>query len=159
MPTKTLQAPLVGSHFRPPAKLVLDSLSAGCQLILEPDPQNSYDPKAIKVSTRCKDIPESQYPRLEAELPAVGWDLDGLLRLGTNNSEARSMDELVEPLVWLGFIADSDGAVLAKARSAGRGLVGNREIAEAMLVPHQATLGFDPAGKALVVVSTDSSHD
>ena len=160
--TKTLSAPLVGSYFRPPAKLILDSLPAGCQLVLEPDPMHAYDPKAIKVSVATSAIPRSQHARLEAELPSAGWQLEDLLRLGTNNNDAASLDELVEPLVWLGFVADSDGAAMAKMKAAGadKRLVGNREVAEAMLDrTHSAKLGFDPAGKPLVIVTRDDTPD
>ena len=161
-PTKTISAPLVGSYFRPPAKIVLDVLPAGCELILEPDPHNAYDPKAIKVSVPTKAIPENQYVWLESELPAAGWGLDDLLRFGTNNGQTESQDELLEPTVWLGFIVDSDGKAMAKMKAAGAApdLVGNREVAEAMLDrTHSAKLGFDPAGKPLVIVTRDDTPD
>ena len=48
-PTKLESFPIVGSHFRPPAKGLLESLPAGTELWLQPEPDNPFDGNAIKV--------------------------------------------------------------------------------------------------------------
>lgn len=42
-------APLVGMHFRPPAKDIVNCLPAGVELLLEHQPDNPYDGDAIRV--------------------------------------------------------------------------------------------------------------
>ena len=44
---------LVGVNFRPAGRAVLPTLSEGTVLILEPEPTNPHDPRAIKV---CVDL-------------------------------------------------------------------------------------------------------
>ncbi len=60
---------LVGDHFRPPAKLVLQHLPAGTQLQLELEDDNPYDAEAVRVYVSVLEIPQSQYSALESELP------------------------------------------------------------------------------------------
>jgi hypothetical protein len=50
--------PIVGNSFRLSGKLVLPTLPEGQPLILEPEPDNQYDPDAIKV---CVDMYGSKY--------------------------------------------------------------------------------------------------
>lgn len=130
---KTLTVPLVGMHFRPPAKQVLAALPSGAELILEPEPENPYDPKAVKVLARTKAIPTSQHSSLDESLQGTGVYLQDLLAWED---------------IWLGYVADSDGKVCAGGKP------GNREVVSAMLsASHQATLVFLPDGKPAVVVS------
>lgn len=42
-------SPIVGAHFRPPAKGLLQALPQGTPLQLRPDPDNEYDPGAVAV--------------------------------------------------------------------------------------------------------------
>ena len=44
-----VRIPLVGTHFHPPAKQVLQALRAGVALSLVPEPDNPYDPNAVRV--------------------------------------------------------------------------------------------------------------
>lgn len=134
--TKTISAPLVGMHFRPPAKTVLANLPGGCELILDPEPGNQFDPKAIRVLVSPSQLPRSQYEALEEALPGQGTTLT---------------DVLDDGMIWLGYVADSDGKICKESRQAG-----NREVGELMLDgSHQARLGFAPDGKALVVVTVE----
>lgn len=95
---------IVGSHFKPPAKLLLENLPRGTPLSLEPDPENPYDPNAIRVLVGSKDIPESRYETLEGALGAVGVD---------------GMGEILGEASWfLGHVAASEGKPLLKAREA-----------------------------------------
>lgn len=43
------EANLVGMHFRPPAKDVVNLLAGGTELIVQRQPQNPYDPNAVQV--------------------------------------------------------------------------------------------------------------
>lgn len=44
-----LSSPIRGMHFHPPAKTIIQHASAGLPLHLEPEPENQYDPNAIRV--------------------------------------------------------------------------------------------------------------
>jgi hypothetical protein len=142
--TPGLLAPLVGGHHRPPAKQVLQVLRRGTKLKLEPEPENPYDPKAIKVLVSLGDeLPVVQCGALAATLEGTGHELNDLM-------------SSPEPL-HLGHIADSDGKPMAKLRSAGFTGVGNREIgeliAQAGLEGIAATLEFGPDGQPQVRVA------
>lgn len=76
MPLITL---LVGSHFHPPAKLLLEHLPVGTPVRLRPEPDNPYDPLAIQVLLDPRNIPESQFDELELALPGMGSDMESLL--------------------------------------------------------------------------------
>ncbi len=95
---------IVGSHFKPPAKLLLENLPKGTPLSLEPDPENPYDPNAIKVFVNAGSIPEGRYETLEAALPSMG---------------VNGMDEILSTEDWfLGHLGASEGKPLIKAREA-----------------------------------------
>ena|SRR3974390_2117957 len=53
---------LVGSNFRLAGSLVLSVLPEGQVLVLDPEPENPYDPDAIKV---CVDMTGSEYSKAE----------------------------------------------------------------------------------------------
>ena len=55
MTTHKYLTPLIGNHFRLTGSLVLPVLGAGTPLILEPEPDNKFDPDAIRV---CVDLAE-----------------------------------------------------------------------------------------------------
>lgn len=141
----TLLAPLVGSFNKPPAQTVLKHLPSGAGLILVPEPENPYDPAAIKVMVEPSTLPESQWSQLEVELPLQGATLEQLMSSGP---------------VFLGYIAASGGKPLSKAREAnpGQQLVGNREVAEfdgAAMQAVSVKLRFGLDGKPLVAISTE----
>lgn len=131
-----LVAPLVGMHFRPPAKAILAALRAGSPLVLEPEPDHPYDPKAIKVLVDLREVLTlSQYPALDGACAESGHSLVELLEAGG--------------LFHLGYVADSDG----KAKGDWSG---NREIGQAIWHNQPkdtqafAALAFDGNGKPLV---------
>lgn len=72
-------APLVGAAFRPPAKAILNVLPTGCPLYLEREPENAYDPHAIKVLVEPKDIPTSQHEHLAGAAIGYGTSLEEIL--------------------------------------------------------------------------------
>lgn len=140
--SKTITSLLVGAHFRPPAKQVLECLPSGAGLILLPEPENPYDEFALKVLVWPGEIPEVMRGDLDAKLQGTGTDLGDLLA-----SE--------EPL-WLGYVAASGGKPLAKAGMEG---TGNREFLQLMAASpgHSAKLAFNAAGLPLVMLSEGSA--
>lgn len=133
----TLTVPLVGSHFRPPAKQVLAHLPNGTQLRLEPESENPYDANAIRVYCQGSAIPESEHPQLAEDLVGTGSELE----------------EVLGQEIWLGYIGDSKGKLCQK-----NGWRGNAEVlyvATAVGVPVaelRARLGSLASGQAAVVV-------
>ena len=70
--------PIVGSYYRPPAKLILEHLAIDTPMYLEAEPTNPYDVNAIAVYLESKDIPEATLKALEPLLPACGHSLESL---------------------------------------------------------------------------------
>ena len=63
---------IVGAHFRPPAKVLLSQLPSSTPLYLQREPDNQYDPNAIKVLCRGEDVPQSE--DLENALLGTGYE-------------------------------------------------------------------------------------
>jgi hypothetical protein len=139
--TKTLTSMLVGMHFVPPSKILLEHIPAGTSLRLEADPENPYDEHAIKVFVEGASIPESQHEELAVKLPGAGQDLE----------------TVIAPEAWwmLGHVAASGGKPMAKARLVRGDLVGNLEFHEVGLTG-KARLGFDGSGMILVELEVES---
>lgn len=57
MSTRTVYSPIVGNNFRLSGRLVLPTLGVDHPLILDPEPENKYDPDAIKV---CVEMYETE---------------------------------------------------------------------------------------------------
>lgn len=133
---------LVGAHFRPPAKQILAHIPAGAGLSVEAEPDNPYDPGAIRVWIDPGFIPASQYPALETELPNGGTTLEAVLAGGP---------------VWLGYVAGQSGKPLLKARAGGEPeLIGNQQLAElGDWTRFQFQLGFGADGTPRLVVETE----
>ena len=71
--------PLVGAHFRPPAKTIIQSLPAGYTLELRPEPSNPYDANAVAVWFDASHLTQDAKDELESTLPGSGSNLDDLL--------------------------------------------------------------------------------
>lgn len=71
--------PLVGAHFRPPAKAILQVLPAGSPLRLIPEPDNPVDGNALAVHVATADIPESAREELAGLATPYGFDLPAIL--------------------------------------------------------------------------------
>lgn len=125
-------APLVGMHHRAPAKAILQCLPADTKLILEPEPENPFDPNAIKVLVAPAAVPQTQHTMLETLLLGYGY----------------SMEHFLEERSWhLGYIkaqpiksGDSSSAA---------------EIAPILGDQREATLRFDHEGKPWVDVQVE----
>lgn len=139
--TKTLYSLLVGGYHRPPAKLLLEHLPSGTPLDLRPEPENPYDPSAIKVLLDPQFIPETQHAALADRLPLCGYTLEQVMSGGT---------------IQLGYVAATGGKPLAAAPAS---FVGNQEFLAAMAYQpelNDAALGFAPDGKPTVMLRLDS---
>lgn len=124
--------PLVGMRFRKPAEKVLATLASGWPLLLEPEPDNPYDAKAIKVSVEVSGLDETS--GLVEDFADCGLDFVEMVEAGD--------------AFHLGYLADSDGKVCQKT-----GGPGNREVGEMMAASDTlTTLQFDERGMAEVRV-------
>ena len=136
-----LRSLIVGSHFAPPAKAMLEHLPSGAPLRVQLENDNPYDEHAILVYVRPEAVPESQHAELVVKVPGMGLDWGELLAAN---------DWLV-----LGHVAASDGKPLTKAKATDAGLVGTREFREAIAQEGEnipARLEFSGGGEALVVI-------
>jgi len=108
-----MRAILVGSHFVPPAKVVLSTMKAGTEVELEAEPDNPYDENAIKVLVDVENLNVFSLQEKEEELSASGSSVEELM----------TMDRIP-----LGHIAASGGKPLQKALKVLPGLVGTNEV-------------------------------
>lgn len=113
---------IVGSNFRPPAKDLLQVMATGTPLTLLRDPDNPYDPNAIKVLLATPDIDEAWADDLCPLLDTRGLDW---------------ADLQAEPSWLLGFIPRIEAEVLA-------------QVFDAHGEPVHAKLAFDMTGKPSV---------
>lgn len=140
-PFKQQSAPLVGMHFRPPAKAILQSLPASYPLELRPEPSNPYDPNAVAVWFDASHLPDEAMEELRHTLPGNGGDLD----------------DLVAQRFWhIGYIAKEHAAVHQK--DIAHIIEGHNEDASVsgegfIWTGFPAKLGFDGTGKSLVLFS------
>lgn len=95
-PFSTHSAPLVGMHFRPPAKAILQALPSDYPLELRPEPTNPYDENAVAVWFDAAKLSTAAKEELRQTLPGHGGDLD----------------DLIEQRFWqLGYIAKDKAAI------------------------------------------------
>lgn len=148
--TDSIQTPIVGAHFRPPAKALLACLPAGHPLYLRPQPDNEYDENAVQVLLRSTTIPTDEFlcDELETQLSGQGFSLEdvreadewhlGFLPKAAKGNPAleewqigvqKAIHEVCQPLT-----ADDEDVVDSN----------NKIVA--------CTLSFDSAGKPVVVI-------
>ena len=75
-------SPIVGAYYRPPAATILHYIPLGTILHLDPEPDNPYDPNAIKVI--LAELPSvfiDANEDLDNELLSSGWGLERLAEL------------------------------------------------------------------------------
>ncbi len=132
--------PLVGAHFRPPAKALLSVLPARCPLRIVPEPDNPHDANALRVEVASADIPQSDAAREQLVSNAL------LLPYGF------TIEELMSELSWhLGYVKATEAAWLAPLvvehmmPMLGEGLV-PQEFPEFL----HASLAFDASGRPVV---------
>lgn len=93
-------ATLVGMHFRPPAKAILQCLPKGAALRIVPEPHNEYDANALAVWVDASAIPYSEHDTLNSLAIPFGYSADDIIALGE----------------WqLGYIARQEAEVLVGA--------------------------------------------
>lgn len=71
--------PIVGMHFRPPAKALIEILPIGCPLTLIAEPDNAHDSNAVAVWLYSENIPEESKSRLRELLIPFGYELEQIL--------------------------------------------------------------------------------
>ncbi len=71
--------PIVGTFFRPAGKAILAELASGAQLDLIPEPDNPYDPNAVKVMVKASSLPPADTIGLLEAVEGYGLDLEVLL--------------------------------------------------------------------------------
>jgi len=71
--------PIVGAHYRPPAKAILAALPGGTPLLLRAEPTNPYDSNAIMVLLDPRHIPEECKEDLATRCEGYGTDLSDVL--------------------------------------------------------------------------------
>ena len=65
--------PIVGEYYHPPARALLAVLPAGAELQLVPEPENEFDPNAIKVLALTATIPLEQRVALDLHAQGFGY--------------------------------------------------------------------------------------
>jgi hypothetical protein len=93
--------PIVGAHYHPPARAILNFLPIGHPLILLPEPTNHVDPNALAVWIMSETLPSEGGDEWESTLAGFGLTWDQLKS---------------EPFWHLGYIP---AAVAAKYASEG----------------------------------------
>lgn len=135
-PITMLSTLLVGAHFRPPAKQVLQVLPSGTELGLRPEPENPYDELALAVDLPSGNvIPESQHEALGVLLEGTRIDL---------------VEVIGDAPIHLGYVPKPENKDLKNSPYASYHGV-REEIVRQGLWP-RAHLAFSPAGKPLVVM-------
>jgi hypothetical protein len=71
-----LSVTIVGAHWRPPAKALLEVLPSDQKLVLAPEPDNPHDRHAIKVEIKTKDMPDSKEFVSAFNSAAAGYGYD-----------------------------------------------------------------------------------
>jgi hypothetical protein len=137
-PRTPKSAPLVGMHFRPPAKALIQSLSSGYPLELRPEPSNPYDPNAVAVWLDARFLNDDAIDELTSTLPGTGHDIEELLatrwwQLGYMAREHAALHQRDIAQIIIGHNEDADVS--------GEGFIWNG---------YPATLTFTGDGKPLV---------
>lgn len=123
MPTFSL--PLVGMRFRPPAEAILSVLPLDQPLSVIPEPDNGFDPNALKVELIVSTFPITLDEELSSLLPGYGF----------------SLEEFFSQESWhIGYIAKEFAKDLAPR------LKGETRVAK---------LGFNAEGKARVILELE----
>lgn len=100
--------PIVGAHFRPPAKALLGVLPMGTKLTLFPEPTNPYDANAVQILLDGQDIGDTISDATIADaIIGTGW----------------SPEEVREGVLHLGYIPKTE-AVWLQAKVPAKGLDG-----------------------------------
>lgn len=144
----TLIAPIVGAQFRPPAILLLRVLPTNHPLTLEAEPDNEYDPDAIRVLL--------SYPTLDIDNEQIAQVLSN-----ANLSNQSAIDDWVnKQVLHIGYVAKSSNP--RSCQIDNRPSIGNTEIHNALIHTkavkplttwrYPASLTFSMSGQPLIEV-------
>jgi len=73
-----MSLPIVGAHFRPPAKALLSILPSGTPLVARPEPENPYDANAIAVWLASANIPHTADEALAEAAAGYGFTVESI---------------------------------------------------------------------------------
>lgn len=73
-----MSLPIVGAHFRPPAKALLSVLPAGTALLARPEPENEHDPNAIMVVLPVASVPHTHREVIATAVAGYGFSSDDI---------------------------------------------------------------------------------
>lgn len=136
--SEAFSAPLVGMHFRPPAKAILQALPAAHPLELRPEPSNPYDPNAVAVWFDASTLSQDAIEELSRTLPPMGCDIESL--------QAQRF--------WhIGYIAREHAEIhhsTISARIEGHNIESDASSQDPIWTGYPCTLAFDGAGKSRV---------
>jgi hypothetical protein len=90
-----IAVPLVGMHFHPPAKAVVNAMQVGMSVTLIMEDDNQYDSNAVRVVYDMGDWPVDR-------MDALTFSLDAVYGGGVSASEL-----CVQGLLFLGYLASS----------------------------------------------------
>ena len=130
--------PIVGAHFRPPAKALIQSMPMAHPLELRPEPTNPYDSNAVAIWLDAHTLPDESLEELRHTLPGMGSDID----------------DLMSQRHWhIGYIPKTDAIHLQPRIDAA--IEGHNVETDAsgdgfVRLGHPAILSFDGTGKPLV---------
>lgn len=130
--------PLMGAHFRPPAKALIQALPSDHPLSLRPEPTNPYDPNAVAVWLDASTIDEDTLAQeLAFTLPPQGQDVEALL----------------DQRWWqLGYLAKEKAAIFQEPIArAIEGANASAESPDDFSEGFPAKLGFSGEGKPVVL--------
>lgn len=71
-----LVLPIVGAHFRPPAKAIVQILRVDQPIYLVREPDNEYDPNAVKVVWKSSDLHPDDEETLTGQAAGYGFDAE-----------------------------------------------------------------------------------
>lgn len=114
---------LVGCNFRPPAQGILNAIPTGTPLLLQREPENPYDPNAVKV------LIDMTLPSIQSRAAEITTSIEGF---------GFTWDEVKDQTMHLGYVNKEQALILAldwAARNAVRA---------------HATLNFDLYNRPIV---------
>lgn len=133
----TVICPIVGAHFRPPAKGLLQSLPLHHTLSLRPEPTNEYDPQAIAVWLLTSTLTPELGPDLATYCTGFGYAL---------------ADILAQPEWHLGYIPAQ-----ANAKDGPSGTHARLALSNLGDAPWTCTLAFAPDGRPAISIQAEGA--
>lgn len=121
---RTVYSPIVGNIFRMAGKLVLPMLHNGCPLVLEPEPENPYDPDAVKVCVDMHASPNLEEMLKDPDVPLIihlGYIPRSGTKTDTTGTGTRQVLHIISQPNWsASLIFSPEGRPMARIDAAWR---------------------------------------